>query len=435
MTDFNRRRFLALAGATASVATLGACAGTGGSGGDAAEGEPGTINFWSNHPGLSKDLEVKLGNDFAAANPGTKVNVIDAGANYEEVAQKFNAALSGGELPDVLVISDVTWFNLALNEAITPLDSMFSAAGVETSDYVDSLFADYVFKDQHFALPYARSTPLFYYNKDMWKSAGLPDRGPQTWQEFAQWGPKLASAVGADKASLAISDGTDYLDWYFQGMIWTFGGAYSKEWTPTFTDPKSIEAAKFLKKLFADKALRIATEPTSDFAAGIASGCVESTGALGGLAKTVKFNMGTAFLPSPKGIKGCPTGGGGLAIPSGISDERKALALKFINFLTNTKNTVEFTQATGYMPVRKSALKDPDELAYLKSNPNAKTAVEQLPFTRSQDNARVAVPGGGLRIGAALDRIVQTPATVEDIFGQLQTETQQIIDRDIKPKL
>lgn len=432
MTDLNRRRFLALAGATASALTLGACAGTGGGSGDAAEGEPGTINFWSNHPGLSKDLEVKLGNDFVAANAGTKVNVIDAGANYEEVAQKFNAALSGGELPDVLVISDVTWFNLALNEAITPLDSMFSAAGVETGDYVDSLFADYEFKDQHYALPYARSTPLFYYNKDIWKAAGLPDRGPKTWQEFAEWGPKLASQ-GA-KGAMAISDGTDYLDWYFQGMIWSFGGSYSQEWKPTFTEPKSIEAGKFLQKLFADKYLRIATEPSSDFSAGIASGFIDSTGTLGGLAETVKFDFGTAFLPAPEGVLSCPTGGGGLAIPSGISDERKALALKFINFITSTENTVTFSQATGYMPTRKSALKDPKEVAFLKANPNSRTAVEQLPFTKSQDYARVFVPGGGLRIGAALDRIARGD-DVEQVFGQLNTETQEVIDRDITAKL
>lgn len=436
MTDFNRRRFLALAGASASMGTLASCAGTGGSGGDDAGGsEPGTIEFWSNHPGQSKELEQKFSDAFVAANPGTKVNLIDAGANYEELAQKYNAALSGGGLPDVLVVSDVTWFNLALNEALTPLDSMFAAAEVETTDYVDSLFSDYLFKDQHYALPYARSTPLFYYNKEMWKSAGLPDRGPDTWQEFAEWGPKLLSGVGADKGAFVIGDGTNYLDWYFQGMIWTFGGSYSKEWTPTFTAPESIEAGKFLQKIFADKFIRVAADPNADFAAGIAAGAIQSTGSLGGLAKTAEFEFGTAFLPAPEGVSGCPTGGAGLAIANGISDERKALALKFINFITSTKNTVEFTQATGYMPVRKSALKDPDEVAYLKANPNSQTAVEQLAKTKSQDYARVFVPGGGLRIGAALDRIVQTGANVEEVFAALQTETQQVIDRDITPKL
>ena len=93
-----------------------------------------------------------------------------------------------------------------------------------------------------------------------------------------------------------------------------------------------------------------------------------------------------------------------------------------------------FTQKTGYMPVRKSATDLPAEKTYLDANPNAKTAVEQLPHTKSQDNARVFVPGGGKRIGAALDRIVQG-GDVSQVFAQLQQETQQVIDRDIKPKL
>jgi len=79
-------------------------------------------------------------------------------------------------------------------------------------------------------LPYSRSTPLFCCNKEMWSKAGLPDRGPETWDEFAEWAPKLATAAGADKNAIVLADGSNYLDWYFQGMIWSMGGAYSKEW-------------------------------------------------------------------------------------------------------------------------------------------------------------------------------------------------------------
>jgi len=79
-------------------------------------------------------------------------------------------------------------------------------------------------------LPYSRSTPLFCYNKEMWSKAGLPDRGPETWDEFAEWAPKLATAASADKNAIVLADGSNYLDWYFQGMIWSMGGAYSKEW-------------------------------------------------------------------------------------------------------------------------------------------------------------------------------------------------------------
>ena len=224
----SRRGFLGLTGAAAAGLALTACAGTGGGSGDG--GDAKTITFWSNHPGTSKELELELINRFQAKYPDLTVNLVDAGKNYEEVAQKFNAALTGGDLPDVVVLSDVWWFNYALTKAIEPLDSHFGAAGVQLGDYVDSLAADYLFDGKHYALPYARSTPLFYYNKDVWAKAGLPDRGPNSWQEFDEWGPKLQSVVGADKFAHAWGDAKNYLGWTFQGPNWTFGGAYSDQW-------------------------------------------------------------------------------------------------------------------------------------------------------------------------------------------------------------
>ena len=442
MNDVTRRGFLGLAGAATAAAGLSACAGTGtspsggasGGSGGAAGGAANAIDFWSNHPGNSKPTEQKLIADFQAANPGMTVKLTDAGKNYEEVAQKYNAALSGGQLPDVVVVSDVTWFNFALNKQLAPLDELLTAASMQTTDYVDSLYKDYLYADKHYALPFARSTPLFYYNKELWSAAGLPDRGPKTWDELAEWGPKLAQSVGSDKSAILMADGSNYLDWYFQGLVWSKGGAYSKEWTPTFTDPNTVAAGKLLQSLAQQKIARFNKAPATDFGAGLAACILESTGSLGGIAKAAKFTVGTAFLPSPEGVAGCPTGGAGVGISQGISDERKKNALKFVEFLTNAKNTVTFTQATGYMPVRKSALQDPTEVAFLEQNKNAKTAVDQLPHTRSQDYARVATPGGGARIGKALDQIVQG-ADVETVFKGLNEETQRVIDTQIKPKL
>ena len=127
MKDLTRRGFLGLAGAAGVAAGLAACAGTGSApsasgGGGAAAGGP--LQFWSNHPGTSKDTEAKLIEAFQKANPGITVSLIDGGKNYEEVAQKFNASLAGGQLPDVIVASDVTWFNFALNKQLAPLDAV-----------------------------------------------------------------------------------------------------------------------------------------------------------------------------------------------------------------------------------------------------------------------------------------------------------------------
>ena len=110
--------------------------------------------------------------------------------------------------------------------------------------------------------------------------------------------------------------------------------------------------------------------------------------------------------------------------------------MKFIDFITNTENTIMFSQKTGYMPVRKDALDNPEERKFLDENPNAETAIKQLnENTKPQDFARVFVPGGGKRIGGALDKITVGGQDVEKVFADLDKETQQVIDRDITPKL
>ncbi|MET0316568.1 MAG: ABC transporter substrate-binding protein [Rhodococcus fascians] len=437
MANINRRGFLTLTGAAAAAAALAACSSPGtSSSGSEGSGDANTINFWSSHPGKSQEFERELISRFQAENPGLTVNLIDGGKNYEEVAQKFNASLSGNDVPDVVVLSDVWWFNFALTGAIEPLDQHFSAAGVDSSDYVDSLLADYNWNGNHWALPYARSTPLFYYNKDVWAQAGLPDRGPASWQEFDEWGPRIQAVVGGGKLAHGWGNAVDYLGWTFEGPIWTFGGAYSDGFTLKFDDHNTIAAGQFLKDMIhTKKYAAVSNDIANDFGAGIIASTIASTGDLSGITQNAAFDFGTAFLPAADGQPGCPTGGAGLAIPSKISEERKVNALKFIDFFTNAASTSYFSQNTGYMPVRKSAQEDPSEIEFLAANPNAKTAVDQLARTRSQDYARVFVPGGDKIIGTGLEQIALQNADVATTFAGVQDQLQQIIDRQITPNL
>ncbi|WP_435592892.1 ABC transporter substrate-binding protein [Nocardia sp. bgisy118] len=431
----SRRGFIGLAGAAAAGVALTACAGTGGGGEQG--GDANTITFWSNHPGTSKEFELELIRRFHAKYPDLRVDLVDAGKNYEEVSQKFNAALSGGALPDVVVLSDVWWFNYALNGTIEPLDGHFADAGVRLDDYVDSLAADYLFDGKHYALPYARSTPLFYYNKDVWAAAGLPDRGPESWPEFDEWGPRIQSVVGEGKLAHGWGDAKNYLAWTFQGPNWTFGGAYSDGWTLKFTEPGTIAAGNFLRQMIHTKKYAgIEPQIAVDFGAGVIASTIASTGDLRGIKKNAegKLNFGTAFLPHPTG-PGVTTGGAGLAIPSLISDERKVNALRFIEFVTNVESTAYFSQNTGYMPVRKSAVHDPSEQRFLAENPNAKVAIEQLPLTKSQDYARVFVPGGDQIIGTGLEQIGLRNADPATVFANVAQQLQTIVDRQITPKL
>lgn len=436
MTDISRRGFLAAGLTVAAGAALAACAGSGGSGDSSSGQDASKLSFWSNHPGKSTEVERELIKRFEAEHKDISVQLVDAGKNYEEAAQKFNAALSGGAVPDIIILSDVWWFNFALLGAIAPLDDLFGPAGVDPAGYVDSLVGDYKWNNKTWALPYARSTPLFYYNKDVWSQVGLPDRGPESWQEFDEWGPRIQAAVGGGKQAHGWGNAVDYLGWTFQGPTWTFGGAYSKDWDFSFTDPKTIAAATYLSEsINVKKYAKISNDIANDFAAGLIASTIASTGDLSGITKNAKFPIGTAFLPAPGGVAGCPTGGAGLAIPAKLPQERKVNALKFIDFITNTANTSYFSQNVGYMPVRKAAQEDPSMVEFLQKNPNFKTAIDQLPKTKPQDYARVFIPGGDKIIGTGYEKIGLQNADVRSTMADMQRQIGEIYTSQIKPKL
>lgn len=425
-TRLSRRSLFGLGGAAGALA-LSACAGTGG--GSEQSGDATKLQFWSNHPGSSKEVEQQLIDAFEKQSDGVTVTLVDGGKNYEEVQQKFNAALSGGTLPDIVVLSDVTWFNFALNEQLAPLEDLFDKAGVDPSGYVEPLYNDYTFKDKHYALPYSRSTPLFYYNKDLWAKAGLPDQGPESWEQLTEWAQTLKDKAGA-QLSFVTGDGVGYLDWIAQGLLWSMGGGYSDGYTPTFTDDNSIKAAQLLQDFKATGLYDVSSDPAPVFSSGQSAAMIESTGSLKGVldAAAGKFEVGTAFLPGPKG-ESCPTGGAGLAIPAGISDERTVNALKAIGFLTNVENTATFAQGTGYMPVQTAALDSDTIKQYLEKTPQAQTALDQLPFTKSQDYARVFIAGGGKQIGGAWDKIVQgadVAATMKELQDWAAPKLEQL---------
>lgn len=395
------------------------------------------ITYWSVHPANSKAVEEELIKHFQAANPQIKVKLETAGANYAEVSQKFNAGLASKQIPDVVMLSDVWWFKYFLAGTIEPMDALIKELKVETSDYQDTLLKDYQFDGKQWGIPFARSTPLFYYNKDKWAAAGLPDRGPKTWDEMDEWGAKLQASAGSGEYAFTHVKGDSYIAWTFQGIIWQFGGRYSDEKFKMLLDSQAaIDAGNYLRnQVFTRKYANVtAKEEKADFLAGTSYSMLSSTGGLAGVLKDAKFPVGTAFYPEKKQF-GCPTGGAGLCIPSSISDEKKLAAMTFIAFITSPENTAYYSQNVGYMPVRKSAVNGPLMAEFFTKYPQFKTAVDQLAKTQPQDSARVYVPGGDAILGKGLERMIINNEDAKDVWPSVKKELEKVVDSDIRPKL
>lgn len=385
------------------------------------------VTYWGSFSGGLGETEQALVEAFNQSQQDVKVNYQFQGT-YEETAQKLTAALQAKNTPDLTLLSDVWWFKFYLAKAIAPLDDLAAGAGVDFADYQPVLLDEGLRDGKHYWMPFARSTPLFYYNKDVWAEAGLPDRGPETWAELIEWAPKLTTKDGdaITRAAFAHPGAASYIAWLFQGVIWQHGGAYSTpDFKITLNEPNSIRAAEFYRQsVNGPNAWAITSQDLNkDFLGGITASMMASTGGLAGYEKDATFKVGTAFLPKETNF-GCCTGGAGLAVLASSPTEKQQAAMKYIAYATSTEGTTTWSKATGYMPVRKSAVESSDMQAFFKERPNFKVAVDQLPQTKAQDAARVFIAGGDQIIGKGLERITtgnEDPATVwADVTAELE---------------
>ncbi len=437
--QMNRRQLLKTLGAGASMMALAACAPTaapgaapsGESGAAAPAAEAVTITLWSSFTGANGEAETALVDKFNEQFAGEVALDYQFQGSYEETAQKVTAALQAQTAPDVSLLSDVWWFKFYLNQTLFGLDDLMAAEGIEVADYQDSLINEGLRQGIHYWMPFARSTPLFYYNKEKWEAAGLEDRGPETWMEFMEWAPELVEMEGSEIRTSAFvhPSGASYIAWLFQGVVWQFGGKYSDpDFTMHMTDEDTIRAGQFYyDTVHTYKWAVPSTQEQADFIGGFSASAMLSTGSMGGIKNNAEFEFGTAFLPKETNF-GCCTGGAGLAILSSCPEEERSAAMKYLAFATSLENTIFWSQNTGYMPVRKSALEDPTMVAYFEEFPQFKTAVEQLALTQPQDSARVFIPNGDQIIGAGLERITVQSDDVATAFADVQAilETEAI---------
>jgi sn-glycerol 3-phosphate transport system substrate-binding protein len=462
MSKINRRKFLTASSGAISALVLAACGGigntgtattgtatTGGSGAPAATTGAGAsqapsaaavntagrtrVVFWSSWGGKNGEGVQKLVDDFNASQSEIVVENQFQGS-YEETAQKLSAAMAARQIPDLVTMSEVTWNRFYINKSIQPLDEYFTKANFDPTDYVEPLIKEGTRQGKIWWIPFARSTPIFYYNRDLFQKAGLPDRGPETWDELREWGAALMKVGGADMKVFAYTTAKNYNAWHFHGNVWQWGGAYSdKELNALIDEPAAVAAGEWVRKfVHEDKMGYMAEDQSTDFINGVCATTTQSTGSLGGIATSAKFQVGTAFLPQNKQF-GCPTGGAGLAILAGAPEEQKQAAVEFLKFLAKPENVVYWSKHSGYMPATNSAREAQAMQDYFKENPNYKVAVEQLPKTQAQDTARLIIPNGDQTIGTGLERILVNNEPADKVFAdvaaQLERDAQEVKDQ------
>ena len=341
--------------------------------------------------------------DFNKENPSYKVVPVYAGT-YQETIVKALTAHKSGKPPAAGILLSTDTFTLADEDAIVPIDNF-----VKTDDdraWLKSFFPAFMLNGQFagktWGVPFQRSTVVMYWNKDLFKEAGLdPNKPPQNWKELVSMGQKLTKKDANGNVTQwgvqVPSSGFPY--WLFQGFSTQNGAilANAEGNEVKYDDPKVIEALQF----WVDLSRKYGIHPPGivewgttprDFMERKAAIIWTTTGNLTNIRSNAKFDFGVAMLP--EGVRrGSPTGGGNFFIFKKASSAEQEGAFKFAKWLTQPARAAKWSTDTGYVAVSPASYETPELKKYAAEFPPALVARDQLPFAVAElsthDNQRV----------------------------------------------
>ena len=283
-----------------------------------------------------------------------------------------------------------------------------------------------------YTVPFARSTPLFYYNKTRYIEAGLPEEGPETWEDLAEFAPELAKIQvdGRPLAALALSGDA----WHGQADIWGFGGANATDdFAVTINDEAGVEWLDWMRRfVHEDGYAYLAKESGTDFAAGLAAGWRGSTASLTGQTDATEgvFEIGTAYMLAREGEeKQVPTGGSGLSLVRSDSQDRQDACAELFRFLAQPEKSAEWHAGTGYVPIVQAAAETRTVKDLVAENPNYGVALAQLENARTADYTNWD-QGSVTEIGASMGQVYGDGAEAKGVLDALAAGLQETLDDD-----
>ncbi|WP_443115767.1 ABC transporter substrate-binding protein [Herbaspirillum seropedicae] len=341
--------------------------------------------------------------DFEKAHPDIKVRAIYAGT-YQESIVKALTAFKGGTPPTLAVLLSTDLFTLIDENAILPIDSLASSA--DDKKWIAGFYKGFMENSQTegktWGIPFQRSTIVMYYNKALFKEAGLhPDKAPANWNEMVEAAKKLTKRDAAGNVTQwgvkIPSTGFGY--WMFQAMTASNDTLLmNSAGTKTYFDkPGAVQALQHWvdlttkEKVMPAGSIEWGTTP-KDFLEQKAAMVWTTTGNLTNIRTNASFPFGVAMLP---GIKhpGSPTGGGNFYVFNKTSPAEQQAAMKFIRFATEPARAAQWSIATGYVAPRQDAWDTPEMKKYLQDVPAADVAREQMKYgvaeLSTHDNQRV----------------------------------------------
>ena len=413
------------------------------------------IHFWHAMTGQLGDALEAQAKEFNASQGEYEVKPLRKGS-YPETLTAAIAAYRQKSPPHIVQVFEVGTQTMMLSGAVYPVHELMQQheIKIDWNDFIKPVVGYYTKDGKLYSMPYNSSTPIFYYNKDAFKKAGLdPEKPPKTWPEVEAAAKKVLAANAA-KCGFSTA-------WPSWTMVENMHATHDQPFATKNNGFGGVEGVELLiNREFGQKHIgQLATWQKQNiysyggrggaadpkFISGDCAMHIQSSAVIGGFTKAVTFDWGTAELPhwgAPYKKATSIIGGATLWVLKGKPQKEYRGVAKFLEFLAKPEQQMSWHVNTGYLAVSNTAVKNLEQGYHFVKNPKQYTAFAQLtglpptpPAALKDKKAapakaeRVATANSqGLRLGNFVQIRDVIEGEMENIFGGKKTAKQGLDD-------
>ncbi|MFP4497888.1 MAG: ABC transporter substrate-binding protein [Vulcanimicrobiota bacterium] len=232
------------------------------------------------------------------------------------------------------------------------------------------------FQGKLWTLPFNKSIYVLYYNKDIFKKAGV--KPPETWEELKETARVLTQAKGDEisRYGIALNPSVDMFGHY----LYSFGGEFINDDKAVFDCPVGEKDLNYwVEMVHQDKSALLSFTDRKEYLEGRSAMYIDTTSRIQSFKEKADFKWGVAMLPRGNTRK-LQFAGTNLAVFSHLSPKKRTAALKFLDYMTSREATLHWAVNTGYLPVRVSAINSKEYQNLLEQDPRYKVAITSLEY-------------------------------------------------------
>lgn len=355
-----------------------------------------SVTFWYSMGGLGEEALQKMIGDFNNSQSDIHVDAKYQGS-YTDTKNKLKNSIKGGQIPDIVQLGDEDTRFMMENKNVLPLQNLVDSEKYDLSTLEPNILAFYSLDGKLYGMPFNNSTPILYYNKDLFRAAGLdPESPPKTMDELIAYGKKISKkdAKGNLEVSGCEINNSDINEWLFsewmclQGLPFADNGNGRSQRSTAVAYDQNGGGLEILQKLLEVQQSGTASSAKTindifgRFASNQSAMMLSSSAGLYTVLTTIgdKFEVGTGPMPtiSADDKGGISVGGAALWMMDTKDSDRQKAAFEFIKFMVSPEEQAYWCGQTGYFPVTTKSYDLPEMKQLFSEKPQFKTAIDQL---------------------------------------------------------